>query len=205
MRSRIESPATATPAPADTRATDALRPLAIPRSVLANALDSACATRSVDRAPHRSLRALLDRGRRDQRDRVRDPVRDRRLDHRLLDRRVHRRRDPELDVQPPLDVEGRGPDRVRARGLRLRGRLGVDAVHHFARDGLDPAPRAEHPRRPRHPRAAGHRLLLGRVRGPVRGRFFLYELWIFSGRSRVRAAFRSRLQVWNAARANRTP
>jgi putative flippase GtrA len=43
-------------------------------------------------------------------------------------------------------------------------------------------------------------------------RFFLYEHWIFSGRSRVRAAlrnrqaaFRSRRQVWNAARANRTP
>lgn len=36
-------------------------------------------------------------------------------------------------------------------------------------------------------------------------RFFLYEHWIFSGRSRVRAAVRSRLQVWNAARANRTP
>jgi putative flippase GtrA len=36
-------------------------------------------------------------------------------------------------------------------------------------------------------------------------RFFLYEHWIFSGRSRVRAAFRSRRQVWSAARANRTP
>jgi putative flippase GtrA len=36
-------------------------------------------------------------------------------------------------------------------------------------------------------------------------RFFLYEKWIFSGRSRVRAALRSRRQVWNAARANRTP
>jgi putative flippase GtrA len=43
-------------------------------------------------------------------------------------------------------------------------------------------------------------------------RFFLYEHWIFSGRSRVRAALRtrhaalrSRRQVWNAARANRTP
>jgi putative flippase GtrA len=36
-------------------------------------------------------------------------------------------------------------------------------------------------------------------------RFFLYEHWIFSGRSRVRAALRSRLQVLNAARANRTP
>ena len=36
-------------------------------------------------------------------------------------------------------------------------------------------------------------------------RFFLYEHWIFSGRSRVRAAFRSRIQVWTAARANRTP
>ncbi len=36
-------------------------------------------------------------------------------------------------------------------------------------------------------------------------RFFVYEHWIFSGRSRVRAALRSRRQVWNAARANRTP
>ena len=36
-------------------------------------------------------------------------------------------------------------------------------------------------------------------------RFFLYEHWIFSGRSRVRAALRSRRQVWSAARANRTP
>jgi putative flippase GtrA len=36
-------------------------------------------------------------------------------------------------------------------------------------------------------------------------RFLLYERWIFSGRSRVRAALRSRHQVWTAARANRTP
>jgi putative flippase GtrA len=36
-------------------------------------------------------------------------------------------------------------------------------------------------------------------------RFFLYEHWIFSGRSRLRAALRSRRQVWTAARANRTP
>ena len=36
-------------------------------------------------------------------------------------------------------------------------------------------------------------------------RFFLYERWIFSGRSRLRAALRSRHQVWIAARANRTP
>jgi putative flippase GtrA len=36
-------------------------------------------------------------------------------------------------------------------------------------------------------------------------RFFLYEFWIFSGRSRIRAALRSRHQVWTAARANRTP
>lgn len=36
-------------------------------------------------------------------------------------------------------------------------------------------------------------------------RFFLYERWIFSGQSRVRAALRSRHQVWMAARANRTP
>lgn len=36
-------------------------------------------------------------------------------------------------------------------------------------------------------------------------RFAIYEHWIFSGRSRVRAALRSRFQVWSAARANRTP
>jgi putative flippase GtrA len=36
-------------------------------------------------------------------------------------------------------------------------------------------------------------------------RFFLYEFWIFSGRSRVRAALRSRRKVWIEARANRTP
>jgi len=43
-------------------------------------------------------------------------------------------------------------------------------------------------------------------------RFALYEFWIFSGRSRVRAALRarraalrSRRQVWSAARANRMP
>jgi putative flippase GtrA len=36
-------------------------------------------------------------------------------------------------------------------------------------------------------------------------RFVIYERWIFSGRSRVRAALRSRFQVWSAARANRTP
>ena len=36
-------------------------------------------------------------------------------------------------------------------------------------------------------------------------RFAIYELWIFSGRSRVRAALRSRIQVFNAARANRIP
>ena len=35
-------------------------------------------------------------------------------------------------------------------------------------------------------------------------RFFLYERWIFSGRSRLRPALRSRRQVWMAARANRT-
>ncbi len=36
-------------------------------------------------------------------------------------------------------------------------------------------------------------------------RYVLYERWIFSGRSRIRAALRSRHQVWTAARANRTP
>jgi putative flippase GtrA len=36
-------------------------------------------------------------------------------------------------------------------------------------------------------------------------KFAVYELWIFRGRSRVRAALRSRRQVWIAARANRMP
>jgi putative flippase GtrA len=36
-------------------------------------------------------------------------------------------------------------------------------------------------------------------------RYFLYEFWIFSGRSRIRAALRSRRRVWTEARANRTP
>ena len=36
-------------------------------------------------------------------------------------------------------------------------------------------------------------------------KFLIYEHWVFSGRSRVRAALRSRRQVWTAARANRTP
>jgi putative flippase GtrA len=34
-------------------------------------------------------------------------------------------------------------------------------------------------------------------------RFFLYEFWIFSGRSRIRASLRARRDVWLAARANR--
>ena len=36
-------------------------------------------------------------------------------------------------------------------------------------------------------------------------RYFLYTHWIFSGRSRVRAALKSRRRVWVQARANRTP
>jgi putative flippase GtrA len=37
-------------------------------------------------------------------------------------------------------------------------------------------------------------------------RYFLYERWIFSGKSRVRAAIRSRRDVWSAQRSNnRTP
>ena len=36
-------------------------------------------------------------------------------------------------------------------------------------------------------------------------KFLAYEHWVFAGRSRVRAALRSRRQVWIAARANRTP
>jgi putative flippase GtrA len=34
-------------------------------------------------------------------------------------------------------------------------------------------------------------------------RFFLYQSWIFSGRSRVRAAIRARHAVWTTARNNR--
>lgn len=36
-------------------------------------------------------------------------------------------------------------------------------------------------------------------------KFVVYEHWVFAGRSRLRAAVRSRHQVWTAARANRTP
>ena len=36
-------------------------------------------------------------------------------------------------------------------------------------------------------------------------KFVIYEHWVFAGRSRLRAALRSRHQVWTAARANRTP
>jgi putative flippase GtrA len=36
-------------------------------------------------------------------------------------------------------------------------------------------------------------------------KFAVYEFWIFSDRSGLRAAVRSRHQVWTAARANRTP
>jgi putative flippase GtrA len=36
-------------------------------------------------------------------------------------------------------------------------------------------------------------------------RYFLYEFWIFSGRSRVRAAIRSRRAVWSEDRTNRRP
>jgi putative flippase GtrA len=37
------------------------------------------------------------------------------------------------------------------------------------------------------------------------GKFAVYEFWIFSDRAGLRAAVRSRHQVWIAARANRTP
>jgi putative flippase GtrA len=36
-------------------------------------------------------------------------------------------------------------------------------------------------------------------------KFAVYEFWIFSDRAGLRAAVRSRHQVWTAARANRTP
>jgi putative flippase GtrA len=36
-------------------------------------------------------------------------------------------------------------------------------------------------------------------------KFLVYDRWVFTGRSRFRAALRSRHQVWVAARANRTP
>jgi putative flippase GtrA len=36
-------------------------------------------------------------------------------------------------------------------------------------------------------------------------KFIVYEHWVFAGRSRLRAAVRSRHQVWTAARANRSP
>ena len=36
-------------------------------------------------------------------------------------------------------------------------------------------------------------------------KFVIYDKWVFAGHSRLRAAVRSRHQVWSAARANRTP
>jgi putative flippase GtrA len=36
-------------------------------------------------------------------------------------------------------------------------------------------------------------------------KYVIYDKWVFAGKSRFRAAFRSRAQVRNAARANRTP
>jgi putative flippase GtrA len=36
-------------------------------------------------------------------------------------------------------------------------------------------------------------------------KYVIYDSWVFAGRSRFRAAWRSRRQVWTAARANRTP
>jgi putative flippase GtrA len=36
-------------------------------------------------------------------------------------------------------------------------------------------------------------------------KFLVYDKWVFGGKSRLRAALRSRRQVWTAARANRTP
>jgi putative flippase GtrA len=36
-------------------------------------------------------------------------------------------------------------------------------------------------------------------------KFVVYDKWVFAGQSRLRAAVRSRHQVWSAARANRTP
>jgi putative flippase GtrA len=36
-------------------------------------------------------------------------------------------------------------------------------------------------------------------------KYVIYDKWVFAGKSRVRAAFRSRAQVRSAARANRTP
>jgi putative flippase GtrA len=35
-------------------------------------------------------------------------------------------------------------------------------------------------------------------------KYLVYEHWVFAGRSRFRAAWRSRRQVWTAARANRS-
>ena len=36
-------------------------------------------------------------------------------------------------------------------------------------------------------------------------KFVIYDKWVFAGKSRFRAALRSRHQVWSAARANRNP
>jgi putative flippase GtrA len=65
----------------------------------------------------------------------------------------------------------------------------------------------------RHHVAPGHGLRVILVTGAYvlvqailfAAKFVVYEHWVFAGRSRVRAALRSRHQVWMAARANRTP
>ena len=152
-------------------------------------------------APARTDDALRDRlgGRcHDQRDRVRGDVRDGLRHDRLLDRRVHRRRDPELDPQPPLGVEGRGPRRVRARDRRLRAasRRPRWSSPSLA-TGWTAAARPEHPRAPRHPGDPRDRRPTSRCWRCCSSRgSSVYEHWIFSGRSRCAPRLRSRHQVW---------
>ena len=65
---------------------------------------------------------------------------------RVLGGGVRCRRDPELDPQPPMGVEGHGRGRHRPRGRRLRGRLGAHAAgHHWRPRGRSTRSRASRP------------------------------------------------------------
>ena len=79
---------------------------------------------------HDAFRAQLGGRGHDQRDRVPGALRARRSDDGLHGPGVRRRRDPELDPQSPLDVEGRGTRGVRTRDPRLRRDLARDAADH---------------------------------------------------------------------------
>ena len=122
--------------------------------------------------------------------------------------RVLRRGDPELDSQSALDLEGRGPGGVRARDPRVPRdlRLSTLLVLSLVTGWTNPPGPRSIPGPPRAPGPDRDRLVLRGPGGAIRP-FGSSSTSIGSspGRSRVRAALRSRRQVWSAARANRTP